>query len=131
MSNVISEWIHQVLGNLVRTCKINQTYVDKDDPWLGILSTATFSILLTTNRLKVYSPVQLLFRRDMILLIKYKVDWELICQQKQTQINKDNIRENRNRVDHDYNAGDKVILNNHAAKKSELPYEGQFVIMQC
>ena len=31
MSNAILERIHQVLGNLVRTYNIYQTYVDKDD----------------------------------------------------------------------------------------------------
>ena len=50
----------------------------------------------------------------MILLIKHTVDWKLICQQKQTQINRDNIRENIKRVDHDYKVGDKVMLNNNA-----------------
>ena len=32
-SNAILERIHQVLGNLVRTCNITETYVDEDDPW--------------------------------------------------------------------------------------------------
>ena len=57
----------------------------------------------------------------MILPIKHKVDWELICQQKQTQISKDNIRKNIKRVDHDYKVGDKVILNNNADFKYETP----------
>ena len=115
MSNVILEWIHQVLGNLVRTCNINQTYADKDYPWSGILDTVEFAIFSTTNRLKGYSLGQLLFGRDKIPPIKHTVDWELICQQKQTQINKDNIRKNRNRVDHDYNVRDKFMITNHAA----------------
>ena len=93
-SNAILGQIHQVLGNLVQTCNITQTYVEKDDPWLGILSAASFSILSTTNRFKVYSLGQLVFGRYMILLIKYTVDWELIRQLKQKQINKDNIRKN-------------------------------------
>ena len=38
--NAISERIHQVLGNLVPTFYITKTYVDKDDPWSGILDTA-------------------------------------------------------------------------------------------
>ena len=51
----------------------------------------------------------------MILLIKQKVDWELIHQQKQVKINKDNIRANIKRDDHDYEVGDKAILTNNAA----------------
>ena len=53
------------------------------------------------------------------------VDWELTRHQKQTQINKDNIRKiikwvehnynirkNRKWVEHDYKVGDTVMLNN-------------------
>ena len=49
MSNAILEIIHDVLGNLVRTFKIStQTYVDKYDPWTGILAAVSFSIISTT-----------------------------------------------------------------------------------
>ena len=90
-----------------------QTYVDKNDPWLGILATAEFSIISTTNRQKLYSPGKLIFGRDMILPIKHMVDWELIHQKKQAQINKYNIYKNRHRVDYDYKVGDNVMLTNH------------------
>ena len=128
MSNVILEQIQHVLVNLVRTCSITQTYVDKDYLWLVILDTAAFAICSTTNRLKCYSLGQLIFGGDMILPIKHKVYWQLTRQQKQTQINKDNIRKNRNRVDHDYKFGNKVMPNNHSAYKYETPYKGPFVI---
>ena len=75
MSNAILERIHEVLGNLVQTCNITEIYVDKDDPWSGILAAASFAIISTTNRLKGYSPFQLVFGRDMILPIKLTVDW--------------------------------------------------------
>ena len=53
----------------------------------------------------------------MILPIKHKADWELIRQQKQAQISKDNIRKNRHRVYHDYIVGDNFMFNNHTAYK--------------
>ena len=90
MSNEILEQIHQVLGNLVRTFNIQQTYVDENDPWTGILAAAAFSIPSTTNRQKGYISGQLIFGCDMILPIKYRVDWELIRQRKQMKINRDN-----------------------------------------
>ena len=79
-SNKTLERIHQVLVNLVRDSNISETYVDEDDPWSGILVASEFKILSTTNILKGYIPGQLLFGHDMILPIKHKVDWELICQ---------------------------------------------------
>ena len=51
---------------------ISETYVDEDDPWSGILAAAAFEICSTKNRLKYYSPGQLVFGRDMILAIKHK-----------------------------------------------------------
>ena len=44
---------------------------------------------------------ELAFGRAIILPLNHKVDWELIRNRKQTQINKDNIRENNKRVDHE------------------------------
>ena len=71
MSNAILEQIHQVLGKLVWTCIIIQTYVDKYEPWLGILDAGVLEIHSTTNILKVYSAGQLVFGCNMILLIKH------------------------------------------------------------
>ena len=71
-----SNRIHQVLGNLVRICNIsNQTYVDEDELWMGILDVSVFAICSTTNSLKGYSPGQLIFVHDMILPIKHRTDW--------------------------------------------------------
>ena len=50
INDEILKKIHQILGNLVLTCNINQTYDDKDDPWSGILAAASFVIISTTNR---------------------------------------------------------------------------------
>ena len=96
MSNTVLERIQQVIGNLVQTYNISHTYVDKEEPWSGILAAAALKTNSTTNRKKYYSPFYLIFGHEMILPIKHTVDWELICQRKQTENNNDNIRENRN-----------------------------------
>ena len=88
---------HAVIGNLVCTYNVKDTYIDKYDPWMGILAAAAFPIFSTTNILKVYSLVLLLFSRYMILLIKYKADWVLICQKNQAKINRDDIHNNSKR----------------------------------
>ena len=75
MSNSVLERIHKVRVNLVRTCNITQSYVEKDDLWLGILAAAEFVIFSTTNRIKGYSLGKLIFGRDMIIAIKHTVDW--------------------------------------------------------
>ena len=98
---------------------------------VGHLNGGIILIISTENRLRVYSPVQLLFCHDMILLIKLKVYWSLIFQRKQTRINKDTIRKNIKQVDHDYKVRDKFMLNNNTACDHETPYSGPFVVTQC
>ena len=108
--------MNQVLVNILRNFNIAETYVDKDDPRSVNLAAAAFTIISTTNKLKGYSSEKLLFGSDIILLIKHKVDWELICQKNQTQINTYNIHKNLKRV------GDKLMLNNKTEYKYETPY---------
>ena len=61
---------------------------------MGILAATAFSIFSITSRPKGYNPGQLIFVRYLILLIKHRMDWGLIRQQKQKQIMRDNARDN-------------------------------------
>ena len=47
------------------------------------------------------------------------------------QINRDNARKNKHRVDYDYKVVDKVMLTDHTSYKYGTPYKGSFVITQC
>ena len=67
---MILEQIHEVQGILVRNDNTKDTYIDEDEPWLGILAVAAFEVCSTENRLNGYSPHQSVFGRVMILLIK-------------------------------------------------------------
>ena len=71
------------LDNLVRTCNIKITYVENYEPWLVILAATAFATCSATNMLKRYNLGQMIFFRDVILPIKNKAFWELICQQNQ------------------------------------------------
>ena len=79
---MILEQIHRAIGNLVQTFNTTKTYIYEDDPCSGILAAEALAIRSTTNRLKVYSPGQLVFDRDTIIPLKHKVNWKLIRQQK-------------------------------------------------
>ena len=67
------ERIQQVIENLVRTFNILKTYVDKEEPWLGILAAAVFAICSATNRLKGYIPVKLLF--GLVIILPINIRW--------------------------------------------------------
>ena len=98
---------------------------------MRILSAAAFTIFSTENRLKAYSPEQLVFVRDIIIPIKHIVDWELLRQKKQTQNNRDHSRKNIKRIEYNYKVEDKVILNNSAVLIYETPFKGPFETPQC
>ena len=70
----------------MRNYNIKEKYSEKEDPWSDILEMADFVIISTENRLKGYSPGQLLFGSDMIIPIKHTSDLELIRQRNQPKI---------------------------------------------
>ena len=77
------------------------------------------------------TPGQLVFSRDMVLPIQFKADWAAIIQRKRQQIEKDNARENRNRIRHTYKVGDKVLLTKPGIiPKLATPREGPYRIVR-
>ena len=57
----ILERMHEVLGNLVHTYKMQETYVDGDDPLMGILAAYDIVKKSTYHRTKYKSPGHLVF----------------------------------------------------------------------
>ena len=53
----------------------------------------------------------------MVPPIKHIANWILIRQRNQTQINHDNVHENKNKVDHAYQVGDIFMLRNNMSYK--------------
>ena len=87
-SNEIFKRIHLVLGNLVNTYNIKYTYVDKYEPWMGIFEAELCVVNSAAKFLKFYTIRESIIGCDMIILVKYNVDWELTHQKNQAQINK-------------------------------------------
>ena len=112
--NIILERLHSVLGNLVRTYNLQGNYLDKDDPWMVILSVTVFEIRSTVHTLKGYTSGQLIFGRYMVLPIKHISNWKLIPHRKQAQINYYNAHLNENVLYHNYQVGDRVMLINNS-----------------
>ena len=74
-------------------------------------------------------PGQLVFRHDMVLPIKYITDWERLRQVQQKQINRDNTRENRNRIEHTYKAGNKILVDeSRMTPKLEAQHTGPYLV---
>ena len=89
-ANAIIERIHQTLGNIVRTFRIQNADVDENDPWSGILAATMFAIRSTYHTTLQATPAQLVFGRDAILNVQYKANWTYIKERKQKLINENN-----------------------------------------
>ena len=128
--NSIIYIINQVLGNIVQTYNLQGKYVDDTDLSMGILVAAAFVVRSTYHSTKGKIPCQIDLGRGMILSIYHVADWRYIHKRKQAQINKDVIRGNTTRIDHDYRVGDKSVTINNSAYKYKTPFKVPYEIFQ-
>ena len=82
-ANAIVKWIHQVIGNIIRTFELESNYLDDDVSWAGILATTVFAVRSTYHTTLKKPPGHLVFRHDMIFNIQHVTNWEFIRQNKQ------------------------------------------------
>ena len=128
--NSILERIHQVIANFVRMFDLQNTYLDEDEPWLGILAATDFAVQITYHTNLQATPGQLIFGFDMILNTPFIEDWEAIMLHKKKIIDKNNQLENKNRKSHTYIIQDKVLVRNKKENKYEEPCVGPYPITQ-
>jgi Integrase core domain. len=128
-ANAPVERVHQVIHNLIRTNDLSNCVFDYIDPWGEILSSIAWAIRASYHSMLGTTPAQLVFGRNMIFNIKTIVDWRTITARKQKQVIKDNLRENKGRIDHQYSVGDKVYLRpTGIQRKLEMQKKGPYRI---
>ena len=127
MSNGIIERVHQVLNNCLRTFELSERELDETNPWGQFLSATSFAIRSTVHTTLEASPAQLVFGRDMILPLSFKANWARIHMKREKEMMKNNDRENRSRIPHEYKVGDKVLLTKgKKPSKLDAPREGPY-----
>lgn len=97
-ANTIIERVHQTIGNILRTFCIQESQLDKDDPWKGILSATIFATRVTVNTTLQSTPMQMVFGKDAILNISYQTNWKLINDRKYKLIKNNYLLENKNKT---------------------------------
>ena len=123
------ERVHQVLHNMIVTTKdLNCCTFDCIDPWGEILSSIAWAVRASHHHSTFNkTPGQHVFGRDMVFNLSTVIDWKAIIARKQAQIDRDNLRENANRVSHDHAIGDQVYVKIDGIKqkldnKQHVPY---------
>ena len=66
-ANAILEKVHQTIGNILHTVKVQNMVLDHKNPWDGILTSTMFALSATAPPSMQYTPVQLLFGCDLIM----------------------------------------------------------------
>ena len=115
---------------MIRTFDLEGIDLDEDDPFAGLVSAVGFAIQSTYHTTLQATPGQKVFDRDMAFPIQYVVDWQHIRNQKQQLISKNNAKENKKRVEHDYKIGERVLIFSPDPNKMEQPRKGPYNIIQ-
>ena len=130
--NSIVERIHQVLGNQLRSFELeDREFTKQEETFEPFLTACAYAIRCTYHTTLKATPGQLVFGRDMILPIQFEANWALITKQKQDLIDRSNQRENKSRLQHQYQAGQKVLLKKPGKlRKMQTPYEGPYEVQE-
>jgi len=131
-ANAILERVHQTINNHLRFLRTldPKKIMPDENPWENILQSISFAINSAVHSTTQMTPGQLVFSRDMILHTSHVANWEYIRLRKQSKINKNNERENKSRIPHQYNVGDRVyLLTNLLQGKNDIDREGPYEII--
>ena len=75
------------------------------------------------------TPSQLVFCRDMIKPLQFISEWDVLRKRRQDRIDQSNSKENKSRIDWDYNIGDKILLTDgDIHRKLDCPTKGPFIV---
>jgi hypothetical protein len=130
-ANSTLERVHAVVANMLRTYNLDEIVLDSYDPFGEYLAGIAWAIRSTYHTVMEATPGQLVFGRDMIYNLKSITDYERLRARKEKYIKLANEMENKNRVDHDYKIGDKVLLyRDGILRKAESPTEGPYTIIE-
>ena len=131
-ANSMVERAHQTMHNMIRSAGIRKkTDLDPDTGWTGILSSVRRAMNATVHTTLRASPAQLVFGRDSLINVSFEADWDYIRERKQKRILHNNNRENKTRIPHTYQVGDKVtIREQHSRKHGNDVNKGPYTVTQ-
>ena len=101
---------------------------DVNDAVDNAFATTMYAIRAAAHTTYKLSPGAIAFHRDMILDIPLLADWELLRQQKQALLDKNNFIQNRKRISHDYSIGEEILIKNFNPAKLDERFTGPYTI---
>ena len=114
------ERIHGVIAESLRAMDLESKPYDENSVHT-ILQAVAWSLRTTHHTQLQASPGQMVFGRDMIINATYLANWRAVNQNKMKRVLYDNARENKRRVDYDYQPGQQVYVINRDIKRKLSP----------
>jgi hypothetical protein len=90
----------------------NHENLKENNPFDYFLQSTTWAIRSTYHTTLQATPCQIVFGRDMIHNIAFRVNWDQIQKRNQDIINKSSQKENKNssQIPYEYKVGDQVLV---------------------
>ena len=95
---------------MLRTAEIDMAETGAPSDIDTFLTNASWAIRSTYHTVLTASPGAAIFGRNMLFDIPYIADWNKIGEHRQHQTDRNAERENKKRVDYDYQVGSKVLI---------------------
>ncbi len=108
-ANAILERLHQVLGQMLCTSKLDTAKTITPDDINVFLDNGAWAICTYLTVLKA-SPGAAIFGRNMLFDIPFRADWNKIGDYRQCQTDLDTACIISKQVDYDYKIGNKVLV---------------------
>ena len=112
-SNAILERVHDVMKTSLRAELHSNppTNLQEANQIIDrVLASAQYAVQVCVNKTYGLSPGTIVFHRDMLLPLPILVDLQLLREKRQVVIDKNNLRENKRRKEHDYMVGDQFLI---------------------
>ena len=77
-ANSILERVHQTIGNIIRTFKVEDMVLDDENPLDEILASTMFTLRAMVHTKTQHTTGQLVFGRDSILNTRHEANWQVI-----------------------------------------------------
>jgi hypothetical protein len=122
-ANAILVCLHQVLGQMLHTSKLEMAKTITPDDVGVSLDNAAWAICFTYQIVLKASPCAAICWCNMLFDITFIADWNKIGDYRQHQTVLNTARKNSKQVDYDYKVGNKVLLTKDGIlRKTEDPY---------
>jgi hypothetical protein len=122
-SNAILERLHQVLGQMLCTSKLDMDKTITPDDVDVFLHNAAWAIRSTYHTVLKASPGAMIFGCNMLFDIPLIANWNKIGDYRQRQTDLITAHKNSKQVNYDYKVGNKVLVTQEGIlRKAESPY---------